>query len=132
MFASMIASSTAQHILFCCVFLGNWADLARLPPCQFHVRRHCKDAHWKAVCRQGTDAGVCAESDKQKKLMQYSACIGFEDKLKGHLLLTYTLAAQAQDVGKFQTSPLMTTSCMKTAWSQLSMALACILHAWQL
>ena len=44
--------------------------------------------------------------------------LGFKDKLKGHLLLTYTLAAQAQDVGKFQTNPLMTTSCMKAAWHQ--------------
>ena len=64
--------------------------------------------------------------------MQYSECnpmVGFEDKLKGHLLLTYTRAAQAHDVGKFQTNPLMTTSCIKTAWSQLSVALACTLHA---
>jgi len=50
---------------------------------------------------------------------------GFKDKLKVHLLLTYTLAAQAQDVGKFQTNPLMTTSCMKTAWRQLSLASTC-------
>ena len=28
-----------------------------------------------------------------------------------YLLLTYTLAAQAHDVGAFQTSPLITTSC---------------------
>jgi hypothetical protein len=55
--------------------------------------------------------------------------LGFTDKLKGHLLLTYTLAAQAQDVGKFQTSPLMTTSCMKNSMASAVAGLSMRLHA---
>ena len=54
---------------------------------------------------------------------------GFKDKLKVHLLLTYTLAAQAQDVGKFQTNPLMTTSCMKNSMASAVAGLSMRLHA---